>query len=123
MPKRPTWRLVAAVAVIALIGAAPAARAQPAPAAPRAAIYEMDTLTTGPLAPGVLKQMEPLHTLQAVEDLLKENYIPFGWAHRQVSAAAMAPALVARLDSLPPREVFVTKQGEGVLIAVILSKH
>ena len=30
---------------------------------------------------------------------------------------------LATSDALPPREVFVTKQGDGALIAVILSKH
>jgi len=118
--------LIAAAAFVALFGAATAALAQPppaAPTAPRAPIYEMETLTTAVLPPGVLKQIEPLKTLPAIEALLKENYIPFGWAHRQVSASAMAPALVAKLDSLPPHEVFAVKQGDGALIAVILSKH
>lgn len=122
--------LAAAIAFVALVGAAPASRGQPppviplpAPAQARGAVYEMDTLSTGALPPGVLKQMQPLHTLDAIEALLKENYIPFGWAHRQVSTATMPPGLVAQLDALPPREVFVTKQGDGALIAVILSKH
>ena len=124
--------LTAAIIFVALIGAAPASRGQPPPVKPlpaptqgqgRSPVYEMDTLSTGALPPGVLKQMQPLHTLDAIEALLKENYIPFGWAHRQVSAATIPPGLVAQLDALPPREVFVTKQGEGALIAVILSKH
>ena len=116
---------LAAAAVTAVLATAPAVQAQPPPVipAPRAAIYEMETLTTGMLAPGILKQIEPLHSLQAIETLLKDNYIPFGWAHRQVSAATLPPAMVAQLDALPPHEVFVVRQGDGALIAVILSKH
>ena len=123
-------RVLAAAIFVALIAAAPASRGQPPPVMPlpaptqvRGAVYEMDTLSTGALSPGVLKQMQPLHTLDAIEALLKENYIPFGWAHRQVSVATIPPGLAAQLDALPPREVFVTKQGDGTLIAVILSKH
>lgn len=115
---------------VALMGAAPASRGQPPPVMPlpaptqaRSPVYEMDTLSTGALPPGVLKQMEPLHTLDAIEALLKENYIPFAWAHRQLNTATMPPEIFKRLDALPPREVFVTKQGDGALIAVILSKH
>ena len=118
--------LITGLALAALLGPASATFAQPPPVVPLPAAsttYEMETLTTGPLSPGVLKQMEPLHTLQAVESLLKENYIPFAWAHRQVSAASLPPKFVSQLDALPPHEVFVVRQGEGAVAGVILSKR
>ena len=118
--------LITGFALVTLLGTASTVFAQPPPVVPLPAAsttYEMETLTTGPLAPGVLKQIEPLHTLQAVESLLKENYIPFAWAHRQVSAASLPPQFVSQLDALPPREVFVVRQGEGAVAGVILSKR
>lgn len=126
---------IGAIAFTALLAGASAGHAQPPPVIPlpqtarppsapvSGTIYEMDTLTTGTLSPAVVKQIEPLHSLVAVEALLKENYVAFAWAHRRVLASSLAPALTAQLDALPPQEVFVVRQGEAVLIGVILSKR
>ena len=92
------------------------------PAAP--VFYEIETLRTGPLPPEFIKQFEPLHTLQAVEDLLKANRIAFAWSRGQVSSGTLPAAFAKALDGLPPREVFVTSQGDkGVLIGVVLDRR
>ena len=115
--------LTRALVFAAFIGVSPVASAQPSPRVLtplHPVIYEMDTLRTGPLTPELLKQLEPLHTLQAVEELLKANLMPFAWAHTQVSAGALPSQFTRQIDAMPPHEVFVVKQGEGWLIGVVL---
>src|SRR4051795_7922964 len=78
---------VAGAAPTAPPRAPPAAAPQLVPGAP--VIYEMETLRTGPLPAEFIKKLEPLHTLQAVEDLLKANRIAFAWGRGQVSSGTM----------------------------------
>lgn len=106
--------------------AAGASTAQPAPSlapSPLAVTYEIETLRTGPLPPDIVKRMEPLHSLGAVENLLKENRVAFAWSYSQVSRTAMPAELVKQLDALPPHEVFVMPQSSGWTMGVVLSKH
>jgi hypothetical protein len=135
---------LAGIVILALAAAGPLASAQPKPGAtpkPSAAakpsatpaptvetplhpvIYEMDTLRTGALPPDLLKQMEPIHSLQAIEDLLKANLIAFAWAHGQIGAGALPSELTKQIDTLPPHEVFMVKQGDGWLMGVVVAKH
>lgn len=102
------------------------AGAQPAPgvAAPlRPVVYEMETLRTGPLPPEFIKRLEPLHTLQAVEDLLKANRIAFGWNHADVSSATLPTTFTTRVDAMPPGEVFVVPQTNGWLMGVVRARR
>ncbi len=123
--------LAAALSVLAA-GAAGAAPTQPAappaggtalfPATP--VIYDLETLRTGPLPAEFLKRLEPLHTLQAIEDLLKANRIPFAWGRSLVSSGTLPAGFVKEIDAMPPHEVFVTSQGEkGWLIGVVMDRR
>ncbi len=121
---------IMALAVALATSAPVAALSQPPPAPPPAAatpanpaVYEMETLRTGPLETALLKQMEPLHTLQAIEELLKANRIAFTWAYARVTAASLPPVLTSQIDALPPHEVFIIKQGTGWIMSAVLSKH
>ena len=120
-------RGIAAALAAALCVAAGPALAQPPSVAPLAplhpVIYEMETLQTGPLPPEVLKKAQPIHSLPAMEALLKENLIPFAWARREVSAGALPSELTRQIDVLPPGEVFMLRQGQAWLIGVVLAKH
>jgi hypothetical protein len=116
--------IATAMAAFALagLGGAPA-RAQPAPPAERPMIYVMEQLVTGPVPPEVLKQMEPLHTLDDVEALLKANKIAFGWRQAEVNSSQIDPRVAQQIGALPPHEVFIAPQGQDWIISVILSSR
>jgi hypothetical protein len=110
----------------AAMGLATAAAAQSTPGVvptPLPVIYEMETLRTGPLPQEFLKQIEPLHSLAAVEDLLKANRIAFAWGHGDVSSGTMPAAFAKQIAALPPHEVFIVPQSKGLVINIILTKH
>jgi hypothetical protein len=100
----------------------PAAGTQLLPGAP--VIYDMETLRTGPLPQEILKRLEPIHTLQAIEELLKANRIAFAWGRGQISSGTLPAEFVKQIDALPPHEVFVTPQADkGWLIGVIVDRR
>ena len=83
----------------------------------------METLRTGPLPAEIVKQLGPLHSLQAVEDLLKANRIAFAWGRGQVSSGTLPAAFVKEIEALPPHEVFFAPQGDkGVVIGVVMDR-
>ena len=111
----------------ALAMAASAAAAQPTPGVvpiPIPAIYDMETLRTGPLPDEFVKQLGPLHTLQEVENFLKANRVAFAWSRNQVRSTSLPPDFVRQIDALPPHEVFVTAQSNGGwLMGAVLAKR
>jgi hypothetical protein len=125
-------RLPTLAAALVAVGALAAtatttAVAQPAPGVItplHPVVYDMETLRTGPLPQEFVKQMEPLHTLQAVEDLLKQNRVAFAWSRGPMSSATMPPDFVRAIDALPPNEVFVAPQSNGGwVMGVVLGKR
>jgi hypothetical protein len=101
----------------------PTAVAPVTPAGP-VTIYRMQQIgVEQPLTPELVKQMEPFHTLDEVEALLKANKIPFVWRDREVSSAQIAPQLLRTLDGLPPHEVFIMRQGQGAVFSTIVEQH
>jgi hypothetical protein len=65
-----------------------------------------------------------LHTLQAIEDLLKANRIAFAWGRGLVSSGTLPAGFVKALDALPPHEVFITPQGDkGWLIGAVMDRR
>jgi len=113
----------ALAAALATASAAPAQAPAAKPAPLHTVIFETETLRTGPIPAELLQKMGPIHTLQGVEDLLKQNRISFGWQHQDVDTATLPVDLAMQINNLPPHEVFVLKQGEGWLIGVVLGKH
>jgi hypothetical protein len=103
--------------------AQPPTAAPPAAAQPPGTVYDTEALRTGALPPELAQKITPLHSLAAIEDLLKQNRVSFAWGRAQMSASALPPELVKQIDSLPPGEVYMLKQGEGWIMGVVLSKH
>jgi hypothetical protein len=102
------------------VQAAPAAAAgSPAPAV----TYILEQLQTGPLPPGVQRQLPPLHTLKDVEDLLKANYIAFNWRRVDVASTQLNPELARQIAALPPGEVFIVPTTRGVSMNVIVGRR
>lgn len=111
--------LVSPLLLAMAAGAGTAAIAQtPAPV-----VYTIEQLRTGPLASELQQQMIPLHTLSAVEDLLKKNRITFGWTIADLRVDTLPPEAAQQLAALPPKEVFVMPGANGVLIGVIIAQR
>ena len=86
-------------------------------------VFETETLRTGPLPADFVQKLGPIHTFQAAEDLLKQNRIAFSWQRSDVDSAKIPIDLALQLNNLPPKEVFVLKQGDGWMIGVVIGKH
>lgn len=115
---------LAGAALAAALAATPAAAAQPSGPVPlHPVIYEADTLRTGPLPAELIQKMGPIHSLQGVEDLLKQNRVPFTWAHGSLDSGTLPTDLAKQMDALPPGEVFVVQQGQGWLMGVVTGKR
>jgi hypothetical protein len=123
-------RAVAAACAVALAAAFGAAAQPPAAPSPPSAgtgvhtvVFETDTLRTGPMPAELVQKFGPIHALSAAEDLLKQNRIAFSWQHSEVDSAKIPIDLAMQLNNLPPKEVFMLKQGEGWMIGVVTAKH
>lgn len=118
--------LAACAVALAASGAAaqtPAAPAPPAETGLKTMVFETDTLRTGPMPADLIQKFAPIHTIQAAEDLLKQNRIAFSWQHSEVDSAKIPIDLAMQLNNLPPKEVFMLRQGEGWMIGVVTAKH
>jgi hypothetical protein len=117
--------IACAFALAAASGAAaqtPSPQAQPSSGV-HTIVFETDTLRTGPMPADLIQKFAPIHTLQAAEDLLKQNRIGFTWGHNDVDSANIPIDLAMQLNNLPPHEVFVLKQGDGWMIGVVTAKR
>jgi hypothetical protein len=110
--------------------AAPASSASAAPQTPIAGeqslhptIYTLEQLRTAALPVQIQQKIGPLHTLHDVEDLLKENLIPFGWRTIEISSGLMPPDIARQIAALPPKEVFVINGPEGATISVVIRQR
>ena len=120
--------IACAVALAAASGAtaqtpSPPAQTPPAGTGLHTIVFETDTLRTGPIPNEIIQKFGPIHTLQGAEDLLKQNRIAFSWQHSEVDSAKIPIDLAMQLNNLPPKEVFMLKQGEGWLIGAVTAKH
>jgi EpsD family peptidyl-prolyl cis-trans isomerase len=66
--------------------------------------------------PNVIKGLQPLKTLEAVEALMTANKIPFRTGRNEIDALTVDPNVVAQIVKLPPGEVFIVPSG-NVLVA------
>ncbi len=87
------------------------APAPPAPIANPHLIYSLEQLMTGSIPQELLVKLEPIHTLQEVEDLLKAGNIEFKWGKTEMRSSDLSPEIIRQITALPPGEVFVVPQG------------
>ncbi len=64
----------------------------------------------------MLKVLEPLKTLEQIEEVLKAHSIPYQRTGASLDAVGADPRLVAFILKLPPNEVFVLPANEGLLV-------
>jgi hypothetical protein len=110
---------------VALI-AALAAAAAPTPAAPAAPVtlYRMQVIgVSQPLTPELAKQLEPFHTLDEIEALLKAKRITFVWGDADARSTDIPPQILSQLAKLPPHEPLIAPEGQGWIATVILDQH
>ena len=96
--------------------------AQTAPPPPPV-VYVLEQLQSGPIAPEVMERMKSTHTLLEVENLLKVNRIAFAWRMTEVSTDQMKGNLAQQIAALPPKEVFVIRQGDTWLMSSVVARR
>ena len=69
-----------------------------------------------PTDPTVIKALEPLKSLEQVEDFLKAKQIPYQHSTGNLDAVGADPRMIQAIVKLPPNEVFVIPNGETLLI-------
>jgi len=128
----PALALAAALAVAAAPShkAAPVRPTHPPPAAAPAVpdapstIYRIQQIAVGqPMTPELAKQLEPLHTLDDVEALLKANKITFSWRDLDVSSTRISEQMQQQIAKLPPHEPFIAAGPRGWTVSVIVDQH
>jgi hypothetical protein len=108
---------------LALAASSPAlAQAETGPP-PAPIVYVLEQLQSGPIAPEVMERMKATHTLQEVENLLKVNRISFAWRMTEVSTDQMKGNLAQQIAALPPKEVFVIRQGDTWLMSSVVARR
>ena len=105
---------------------APGQAAEPATPAPTTPLrYYVELIHTAPVPASVLKRLKPLTTLQEVEAFLNANSIGYTKRRGGLSTEHLDAQVVARIEKLPPYEVFVFRRpnNEGLIIGVILGRQ
>jgi hypothetical protein len=122
-PTASSRTLAFAAAALALAAASPAS-AQPDAAPPLTPIvYVLEQLQSGPISPEVMERMKAMHNLLEVENLLKVNRIAFAWRITEVSTDQMNGNLAQQIAALPPKEVFVIRQGDTWLMSSVVARR
>jgi len=113
--------LVSAAAMTTMAGAAPAPGLAALAAPP--VTFTILQLRTRTLPPEVTQKLAPLHTLDDVEAVLKDNFVSFAWSRGEVSSDTMNPQLLQQFNALPAKEVFVLPQADGIVIGQIVGRR
>jgi EpsD family peptidyl-prolyl cis-trans isomerase len=80
-------------------------------------IFLVDQIRMGrPSDPAVLKALEPLKSLEAIEVELKKDHIAYQRASGTLDAVGPDPRLIEAVLKLPPGEIFVVPGPEGLLV-------
>jgi len=79
-------------------------------------IFVVDQIRMPRLDPGMLKALEPLKTLEAIEGVLKANNVPYQRAPASLDSVGADPRLVDQIVKLPAGEVFVIPSGNGLTV-------
>ena len=117
------WIGAATAIALALAASGPAAAQPEAAPPPTPIVYVLEQLQSGPIAPEVMERMKATHTLQEVENLLKVNRIAFAWRMTEVSTDQMKGTLAQQIAALPPKEVFVIRQGDSWLMSSVVARR
>ncbi|MEO8812862.1 MAG: hypothetical protein ABI376_08135 [Caulobacteraceae bacterium] len=80
-------------------------------------IFVLDQLRMArPENPEIIKQLQPLKTLDQIAAFLTQNKIPFQKAAGNLDAVGADPRIIAAIVKLPPNEVFVVPNGNTLLV-------
>lgn len=79
-------------------------------------LFVVDQVVAPGVPQAVLREMQPLKTLDQVEQLLTQRGVPHQRAVGAIDGATSDPEMVKKIAALPPGEVFVVPNQGGVLI-------
>jgi EpsD family peptidyl-prolyl cis-trans isomerase len=80
-------------------------------------VFEVDQIRMPrPSDPAILKSLEPLKTMEQVEDVLKAAKIPYQRSSGTLDSVGADPRTVQQILKLPPNEVFVIPGTNGLLV-------
>lgn len=79
-------------------------------------IFVVDQIRMPRVPLEVLKTLEPLKTMEEIEDVLNKDHIPHQRGDATLDAVGVDPRLVEFILKLPPNEVFVLPGGDGLLV-------
>jgi EpsD family peptidyl-prolyl cis-trans isomerase len=69
-----------------------------------------------PSNPQLLQQLQPLNTMEAIEQLLSANRIQFARGATRIDALSLPPQVLDQILKLPPNELFVLPAGNLLLV-------
>jgi EpsD family peptidyl-prolyl cis-trans isomerase len=69
-----------------------------------------------PSDPGLLKSLQPLKTLEDIEGVLKSHNVPFQRGEGTLDAIGTDPHIMEAILKLPPQEIFVLPNGQGLVV-------
>ncbi len=69
-----------------------------------------------PSDPAVFKALEPLKTLEQIQDVLKAQGVPFQRAVGTFDTVGADPRLVEKIVKMPPGEIFAIPAGDSILL-------
>ena len=79
-------------------------------------LFVVDQVVAPGVPQAVLREMQPLKTLDQVENLLTQRGVPHQRAVGAIDGATSDPEMVKKISALPAGEVFVVPNQGGVLI-------
>lgn len=83
-------------------------------------IYKLDQIVFAqPSDASVLRQLEPAHTLEAVQTILTAAGIQYTRGAAQLDTASIAPEIAAKIAALPAGEPFIVPDKGRVIASVI----
>lgn len=82
-------------------------------------LISVDQLVIPQIAPALIKQMEPINTLEGIIDLLSKNNVPFVQSAAVLDTVNMNEATVDKITGLGVNGVFVTPNGAGASVSKI----
>ena len=85
-------------------------------------ITVVEQVVTPQITPALLKQMEPIETLDGIRALLDQNRVPYTTTMGSVDSLTVQPAVARQLVGLGVGEVYILPQGPGARINAVVSR-
>jgi hypothetical protein len=86
-------------------------------------IWDLDQIGyTTPKDPGILKEIQDAHSLDALIGVLQAHKIAFTRQKNRLDTAVVPPDTYSKINALPPNEPFIVSIGDKSIASVVLAK-